>query len=135
MNLPSGVVMDPRYSITFFYYDDLAPISAFYEQTLGLELVLDQGVARIYRIGAQSYFGIVDGNRGHLSAQPKSAVLLTIVDEDVQGWHQRLQALEVEGLSEIQRGTYCEHFFFQDPAGYAIEIQRFHNPDVARLFQ
>lgn len=124
----------PRYSITFFYYDDLAPISAFYEQVLGLELVLDQGVARIYRIAGQNYFGIVDGNRGHLQAQPRSAVLLTLVDDDVAGWHQRLSEQGVAGLSAIQRGTYCEHFFFEDPAGYAIEIQRFHNPDIARLF-
>jgi hypothetical protein len=32
------------------------------------------------------------------------------------------------------RGRFCDHFFFEDPAGYAIEIQRFHNPDVAKLF-
>lgn len=128
-------MMHAPYAITFFYYDDLAPISAFYENILGLELVLDQGVAKIYRIGQHSYFGIVDGTRGHLPAQPVSAVLLTIVDEDVHGWHQRLQALEVSGLSEIQRGNYCEHFFFNDPAGYAVEIQRFHNPAIAQLFR
>lgn len=126
--------MSARYPITFFYYDDLAPISHFYEQVLGLERVLDQGVARIYRLGTQSYFGIVDGNRGHLKAQATSAVLLTLVDEDVTGWHQRLQAQGVAGLSPILRGTYCEHFFFQDPAGYAIEIQRFHDPAIAGLF-
>ncbi|QKZ05625.1 VOC family protein [Pseudomonas eucalypticola] len=127
--------MASRYPITFFYYDDLAPISQFYEQVLGLELVLDQGVARIYRLGEHSYFGIVDGQRGHLKAQPRSAVLLTLVDEDVEGWHQRLQAKGVAGLSPILRGTYCEHFFFEDPAGYALEIQRFHNPAVAELFR
>ncbi|WP_455922687.1 VOC family protein [Pseudomonas putida] len=126
--------MATRYPITFFYYDDLAPIAHFYEQTLGLELVLDQGVAKIYRLGTQSYFGIVDGNRGHLKAQPHSAVLLTLVDEDVAGWHHRLETLGVAGLSPILRGTYCEHFFFEDPAGYAIEIQRFHDPAIAELF-
>ena len=41
----------------------------------------------------------------------------------------------VIGVSDILRGTYCEHFFFEDPAGYAIEIQRFHNPEVAALFK
>lgn len=126
--------MAARYPITFFYYDDLAPIATFYQEVLGLELVLDQGVAKIYRLGTQSYFGIVDGQRGHLKAQSRSAVLLTLVDEDVSGWHQRLTALGVPGLSPILRGTYCEHFFFEDPAGYAIEIQRFHDPAVAGLF-
>jgi catechol 2,3-dioxygenase-like lactoylglutathione lyase family enzyme len=127
--------MSADYAITFFYYDDLLKVAPFYEETLGFELVLDQGMARIYRIAGQCYFGIVDGNRGHLRHQEKSAVLLTIVAEDVAGWHARLKARGVPKLSEMLRGTYCEHFFFEDPAGYAIEVQRFHNPDVAKLFR
>jgi catechol 2,3-dioxygenase-like lactoylglutathione lyase family enzyme len=126
--------MPADYSITFFYYEDMMQAAAFYEEVLGFELVLDQRMARIYRIAGRSYFGIVDGNRGHLRHQEKSAVLLTIVDEDVAGWHARLKGNGVAKLTEIQRGTYCEHFFFEDPAGYAIEVQRFHNPDVAKLF-
>lgn len=126
--------MKKDYSITFFYYQDMAQVIPFYEDVLGFELVLDQGMARIYRIAGNSYFGIVDGNRGHLTHQPRSAVLLTIVTEQVQDWHQRLQGRGVAGMSAILKGTYCEHFFFEDPAGYAIEIQRFHNPDVAALF-
>ncbi|MBM3522335.1 MAG: bleomycin resistance protein [Alphaproteobacteria bacterium] len=127
--------MDKDYAITFFYYEDIMSVVPFYEQVLGFELVLDQKMARIYRIAGNSYFGIVDGNRGHLRHQPKSAVLLTIVAEDVKGWHARLKAIGVPKLSEMLRGKYCEHFFFEDPAGYAIEIQRFHNPDVATLFR
>lgn len=127
--------MKNDYAITFFYYDDLARVIPFYEQTMQFELVLDQGLARIYRIAGNSYFGMVDGNRGHLKHQEKSAVLLTIVSQDVAQWHARLAELQVDKLSEIQTGRFCEHFFFEDPAGYAIEIQRFHQPDVASLFQ
>ena len=126
--------MTPSGAITFYYYDDIARIAPFYEDVLGLELVLDQGLARIYRIAGASYFGIVDGNRGHLRAQPTSAALLTILAEDVAGWHARLSARGVDGLSDILTGRFCEHFFFADPAGYAIEVQRFHDPDVAALF-
>ena len=126
--------MSNDYTITFFYYPDLAALVPFYERTLGFELVLDQGMARIYRVGANSYFGIVDGHRGHLKHQPKSAVLLTMVVADVPAWHARMQAAGVTGLSDILTGTYCEHFFFEDPHGYAIEIQRFRDPDVAKLF-
>lgn len=126
--------MKKDYAITFFYYDDILAVAPFYEDVLKFELVLDQTMARIYRIADNSYFGIVDGNRGHLKHQEKSAVLLTIVSQDVEGWHKRMREAGVKGLSEILRGTFCEHFFFEDPAGYAIEIQRFHNPDVAKLF-
>jgi predicted enzyme related to lactoylglutathione lyase len=127
--------MKNDYSITFFYYDDIHAVVPFYENVLKFELVLDQGLARIYRIAENCYFGIVDGNRGHLKHQEKSAVLLTVVSQDVEGWHARLKEAGAKGLSEMLRGTFCEHFFFEDPAGYAIEIQRFHNPDVAKLFQ
>ena len=126
--------MNTDYTITFFYYPDLAAVVPFYERTLGFELVLDQGMARIYRVGGSSYFGIVDGHRGHLNHQPHSAVLLTMVVADVPAWHARMKDAGVAGLSEILTGTYCEHFFFEDPHGYAIEIQRFRNPDVAKLF-
>lgn len=126
--------MTKDYGITFFYYPDIHAVTAFYEKLLGFELVLDQGLARIYRIAPNSYFGMVDGNRGHLRHQEKSAVLLTIVAQDVEGWHQRVKEAGVDNLTEIQRGNYCDHFFFEDPAGYALEIQRFHNPEIAGLF-
>ena len=45
-----------------------------------------------------------------------------------------MQAAGVTGLSNILLGRFCEHFFFQDPQGYAIEIQRFRNPEIASLF-
>jgi catechol 2,3-dioxygenase-like lactoylglutathione lyase family enzyme len=122
-------------AITFYYYDDILAVAPFYEDVLGFELVLDQGLARIYRIAGNAYFGIVDGNKGHLKHQLKSATLLTVVSEDVPAWHAKMKEAGVTGVSDILRGTYCEHFFFEDPAGYAIEIQRFHNPEVAALFK
>ena len=126
--------MQADYPITFFYYPDIAAVIPFYEQTLGFELVLDQGLARIYRVAGNGYFGIVDGNRGHLRHQAHSAVLLTLVVADVPAWHARMQAAGVAGLTEVRRGHYCEHFFFEDPQGYALEVQRFHDPAVAALF-
>jgi catechol-2,3-dioxygenase len=122
------------YAITFFYYEDINAVAPFYERVLGFELVLDQGLARIYRVAQNSFFGIVDENRGHLRHQEMSAVLLTIVTQDVEDWHSRLKELGIPALSEIRHGTYCDHFFFEDPAGYAIEVQRFRDPEVAKLF-
>jgi catechol 2,3-dioxygenase-like lactoylglutathione lyase family enzyme len=122
-------------AITFYYYDDILAVAPFYEDVLGFELVLDQGLARIYRIAGNAYFGIVDGNKGHLKHQLKSATLLTLVSEDVPAWHAKMKKAGVTGVSDILRGAYCEHFFFEDPAGYAIEIQRFHNSEVAALFK
>ena len=91
-------------------------------------------MAKIYRIAGRCYFGIVDGTKGHLKIQERNAVLLTIVVEDVKGWHEAMKSKNVKNLSDIHWGNYCEHFFFEDPVGYAIEIQRFHDADVAKLF-
>lgn len=126
--------MDKDYSITFFYYQNLEEVARFYEDVLTFDLVLDQGIAKIYRIAGRCYFGIVDGTKGHLANQEKSSALLTIVVEDVKNWHENLTSKKVKNISEIYWGRYCEHFFFEDPAGYAIEIQRFHDPNVAKLF-
>jgi predicted enzyme related to lactoylglutathione lyase len=123
------------YAITFFYYDDILAIAPFYEEVLGFELVQDQKMARVYRVAPNCYFGIVDGKLGHLRTQPKSAALLTISSEDVAGWHAKLKAAGVAKLTEIARGTFTEHFFFEDPAGYALQIQRFRDPAVAALYR
>ncbi len=126
--------MTNDYGITFFYYADIHAVVDFYERVMRFELVLDQGLARIYRVADNNYFGIVDGNRGHLRHQEQSAVLFTIVSEDVAGWHAWLTQNNVRDLTEIRFGKFCDHFFFKDPAGYAIEIQRFRDPAVAKLF-
>lgn len=126
--------MTPGTAITFFYYPDLSAVIPFYEQTLGFELVLDQGTARIYRVAPNCHFGIVDGNKGHLRHQPRSAALLTLVVADVAAWHAKLTAAGVPRLGPVLRGPQIEYFFFEDPAGYAIEVQRFHEPAVAALF-
>jgi predicted enzyme related to lactoylglutathione lyase len=127
--------MHADYAITFFYYDDIAAIAPFYEQTLGFELVVDQGLARIYRVG-RSYFGIVDGNKGHLRTTPKSAALFCMVTDDVEAWHAKLHAAGVPKLTEIRSATWCDKFFFfEDPAGYALQVQHFRAPEVAALFR
>ena len=41
-------------AITFYYYDDILAVAPFYEDVLGFELVLDQGLARIYRIAGNA---------------------------------------------------------------------------------
>ena len=43
--------------ITFLYTADLLETTAFYEDVMGLSLVLDQGSCRIYRVGGDSFLG------------------------------------------------------------------------------
>lgn len=46
--------------ITFLYFKNLDEAVPFFEKVLNLELVDDQGTARLYRISSGAFIGIVD---------------------------------------------------------------------------
>ena len=126
----------PHAAITWFYYDQLQPAAAFYEQAMGFPLVVDQEWARIYRISSDAYVGIVAGDKGSFRPQAFNAVLLTLVVEDVAIWHASLRRKGISSLSDIRthRDIQVRCFFLKDPGGYAIEIQQFLDPPDARIF-
>lgn len=119
--------------ITFLYTRDLEASARFYEQDLGLDLVLDQGTCRIYRIGGGSaYLGVCQRDDApQESGDPGTRhVIVTFVTDDVDEWYERL----VRGSGTADQppaenpsyGIY--HAFVRDPNGYRIEIQRFLDP-------
>ena len=122
--------------ITFLYYHDLQPVSKFYEEIMGFKLIEDQGWAKIYRVSGNAYLGIVDEGRGFHKAQEKSAVLITLVVNDVVGWYDYLKRIGVKILTELREmeDIQVRGFFLEDPGGYTIEVQQFLKPDVARIF-
>lgn len=117
-------------AITFCYGPDLKPIARFYEDVLGLPLVVDQGSCRIYRVQGGGYFGFCERD---VAPRPES-VLLTLVTDDVEGWHERLVAAGTQVDQEPAHNPdySITHAFYRDPAGYRLEIQRFDDPDWAR---
>jgi catechol 2,3-dioxygenase-like lactoylglutathione lyase family enzyme len=123
-------------AITFLYYREMEPISRFYEDVLGLELVEDQEWAKIYRLAGTSFVGVVAGERGFHQPQDKNAVLVTLVVSDVPGWYEHLKGKGVRLLSELQdrKDILIQCFFFQDPGGYTFEVQQFLRPDLIEVF-
>lgn len=112
--------------ITFCYCDDLQAVARFYEDVLGLPLKLDQGSCRIYRVTETAYLGFCTRE----DAPRPSGVILTLVTDDVNGWHRRLTE---RGVIFDKPPAYnpkfkIYHCFLRDPAGYLIEIQRFEDP-------
>ena len=112
--------------ITFCYTRDLKTTSVFYEKALGLELVLDQGGCRIYKAALGSYLGFCERD----AEADKAGIILTLVTDDVDGWYERLleQGVSVEEKPKHNPDYLIYHFFFRDPNGYMLEIQRFENP-------
>ena len=112
--------------ITFLYTENLKATSQFYEEYLGLALVLDQGQCRIVKVRDGAYIGYCQRK---VPAE-KSGVILTLVTDDVDGWYARLKGLGVQfEKSPAYNPEYnIYHCFFRDPNGYLLEIQRFIEP-------
>lgn len=123
-------------AITFFYYRDLAAAADFYENAFGFELVNDQGWTRIYRIQGTAHLGVVAGERAFCQPRDENAVLLTLVVRDVDAWHAKLVDRGVRILREPEThdDIQVRCFFAEDPGGYAVEIQTFLDPLIAKRF-
>lgn len=112
--------------ITFLSVEDLAHSTEFYEGVLGLVLVTDQGDCRIYRVGGDAYLGICE----RPGATATEGVIVTLVTDDVDGWHIRLTEHEVlcERAPAYHPKYSIYQAFYRDPDGHLIEVQRFDDP-------
>ena len=123
--------------ITFLYFDDLNDATLFFEETLKLTKVDDQGFAKIYRTSGGAFLGIVDASKGYCRAPSEQNTLITLITENVKDWYQRLKAsgVKIDSPPKINETANVECFFFEGPGGYAFEVQRFLNPLIAEQFQ
>lgn len=122
-------------SVTFLYAAEPEASWRFYEATMGLELVQDQGTCRIYAAGAgtQAFLGVCRARAKRASPDPRveGGVVFTFVTPEVEGWREFLAArgVEVPAAVEYSEAYRVTHFFFRDPAGYLLEVQRFERED------
>lgn len=118
--------------ITFLYVADLTRAAAFYEETLGLSLVLVQPAGcRIYRSAANAFIGLCAERKDKETGG--TGVVLCLVAQDVDAWYTRLSGAGVPCDGPPRRnddyGIY--HFYFHDPDGYLLEVQRFEKTNWA----
>jgi catechol 2,3-dioxygenase-like lactoylglutathione lyase family enzyme len=120
-------VIAPTAQITFLPTADLAATAAFYEDVLGLALVRDQGVCRVYATAPGAYLGFCA--RGYAIPTDRRVVVTLLVD-DVAAAHEALVAAGgvAEGPPQHSEAFRCTSSFFRDPNGYLVELQRFDEP-------
>lgn len=118
--------------VTFLYTEDLKRGATFYEESMGLELVLDQGGCRIYRVSKDGFLGICQCRQGR--SVMAEGVVFTFVTDDVDGWCERLRKrgvqFEKEPAFNPEYNIY--HCFLRDLDGHLLEIQRFEDPKWPR---
>jgi len=115
--------------ITFLYVADLQASHEFYSTALGLELSVDQGDCRIYRVNAGAFLGVCE-RPDQLNV---GGMIVTIVTDDVEATHSRLVAAgaTVDTPPEHSAHYRITHAFYRDPDGHVVEIQRFDDPKWA----
>jgi len=113
--------------VTFLPTDDHQKSIDFYEGVLGLTLVRDQGLCRIYKTGPASYVGFCE--RGYTIPTEFRVVVTPLID-DVDGVYERVQAAGIvtENSPGLSEHFDVYRFFLRDPNGYLVEIQRFNEP-------
>jgi hypothetical protein len=101
-------------------------------------LVLNQGLARIYRVGTgNAFLGICLSSAVQQAPPPDRAplgVIVTLVTSDVDGAYAALcgKGVAFEKTPAINTIYNIYNCFFRDPDGYLLEIQKFISPDWPR---
>ncbi|MCK0109571.1 VOC family protein [Flavobacteriaceae bacterium S0825] len=117
-------------TITWLYYKDVLAMQNFYENVFGLELVADQGWAKIYRVSETAFLAIVDERRGMHKFSKDKAVNVGFIIDDIEGWFKYVQEhepfkLRTEKL-EIESGKKYTAFVGYGPEDYYLEFDFFH---------
>ncbi len=114
-------------SVNFYYTRDLPKTAEFWEELVGLPLVLDQGTCRIYRVSRDGYLGFCERSGQVVDAADAIVTLVTEkVDEVVDKLKGKGLQFEKDPCFNPTYNIY--HAFFRDPNGLLIEVQRFEDP-------
>ena len=119
--------MDIQANILFFYYKNLDNAQKFYEDIIGLEVVLDYGFAKVMRVSQTLFLGIVDEQKGmHRADEPKT-VTLSFVTNEIDEWYDYLLAQGVDMRGPVNDASRhpTRGFVAYDPEGYYLEFERF----------
>ena len=113
--------------VTFLYTRNLALSAHFYEEVLGLPLVLDQGGCRIYQVSSTGFLGICLSQN---APKKPEGIIVTLATSKVDDWYHHLsdQGVIFEKPPQHNPAYNIYHCFLRDPNGYLLEIQQFLDP-------
>lgn len=110
-----------------WFYKDLAKAKAFYQTTLGLELVQENDSLAKFLIAGDSFLTLQSiANSGYTGAEPKSIALAFLTDQ-LEAWYTHLQEQKVTIKYPLKQNPGGPHdgFVAVDPEGYLLEFETF----------
>jgi catechol 2,3-dioxygenase-like lactoylglutathione lyase family enzyme len=111
--------------IIFLGTENLQKTSDFYENILEMPLYKDQkGICMIFTVNAQSKIGFC--KHMPIIYKDKSPIITLVVDNVDEVYKKLLEnKIEIEDRPKVNPTFNIYHFFFKDPNGYTIEVQKF----------
>lgn len=111
-------------AIAFYPTNKLQETRQFYEETVGLRVVVDQGDCIVLKVCPDAYLGFC---RNDNPPGEDHRIVFTLVSNEVDAWHERLSQAGAEILFPPKDNPKYRiyNFFAKDPNGYLLEIQRF----------
>ncbi len=122
-------------TVLWLYYDDLESIQAFYRDILGVDILVDQGWAKVVPAAPTGFLGFVDGARGLHQATEDKAVTVSFLTSDLEAWWRHLKSVPsfIFRSGEVtSEGGFVDTFVGYDPEGYYLEWDEFLPVEVNR---
>jgi catechol 2,3-dioxygenase-like lactoylglutathione lyase family enzyme len=114
-------------NIIWLYYKDLPAARRFYEETIGLDLVVCQSFAKVYSSSKTGYIGLVDEAQGLHRFSEEKSVTVSFFTDDVKSWfsHFKAKSTELHSQSITIESDAVEYFVAYDIGGYYLEFDQF----------
>lgn len=129
-------------TVLWLYYDDLNAAQTFHEGLLNIELLVDQGWAKVYPISGSGFVGFVDGEHGLHKTTQQKCVTVSFFTNNVDSWFQQAAAwdgFQLRTPEITHEGEHVRLFVGTDPEGYFFEWDTFlahdENNDLLRHFR
>ena len=120
-------------TVLWLYYKDLQQIETFYREALGVEILVDQGWAKVYPASATGFIGFVDGERGLNQATEEKAGTVSFFTWDLDVWLEHMESVpgfELRPPGMSGEGDFVRTFVGFDPEGYYLEWDDFLDVEV-----
>ncbi|OGT84881.1 MAG: hypothetical protein A3H91_05870 [Gammaproteobacteria bacterium RIFCSPLOWO2_02_FULL_61_13] len=111
---------------TMLYYKDIAAARRFYGDILGLNPTYNDEWVTLYQVLPGALLGVVqEGGTAFHPARSENSVMLSLVTEDVDRWHARMQEhpdIPMVKAPYDHAKVPIRAMLVRDPGGYTVEF-------------